>query len=130
MTAPGGRKLFTLAFAWVGYNEPAMPQPPENVPDPKPIDQGPPDVPPGLSHDPPQKLFHQPTTDEINKMKAYRAEPFTAESDEHMPGGYKLMHYHQSPPWSWINPNGTKHTTSYETKEDAIAAANAQAYPS
>ena len=106
--------------------------PPETIiaePEPPP-GHAPPDVPPGLSYDPPQKLLHKPTADEINKMKAYRAEPFTIETDEDMPGGYKLMHYHEAPPWSWINPDGTKHAISYENKDDAIAAANAQAYPS
>ena len=59
-------------------------------------------------------------------MRAHRPEPFTIEEKPEMPEGFKLTRYHTAPPWSWINPDGTKHTESYASIEEAVAAANEQ----
>jgi hypothetical protein len=103
----------------------AGPPEPKGPPTMEHLKGGPPAEPPGQSIDPPQKASHKPTEQELDKMKAHRPEPFTVEADEGMPAGFKLMRYHSTPPWSWINPDGSKHTVSYDSKEEAIAAAKA-----
>ena len=85
-----------------------------------------PEEPPNQSIDPVTVVVAKPSEEELVKMRAVRAEPFTVKESAEMPGDYKLIYYHTAPPWSWINPDGTKHPESYASIEEAVAAANEQ----
>ena len=60
-------------------------------------------------------------------MRAYRAEPFSVEVEVGVPFGFQLIRYHTAPPWSFIDSDGNKHATSYDSAEEALTAAQEQA---